>query len=48
MPLTAEHYFWLCVHCDLDLGDMTLGQGYDSPSFKDNRCVKYYPYLTRR
>ena len=20
--------FWVCVHCDLDLGDMTLGQGH--------------------
>ena len=20
------HGFWVCVHCDLDLGDMTLGQ----------------------
>ena len=23
--------FWVCVHCDLDLGDMTLGQGHDTP-----------------
>ena len=30
--------FWVCVHCDLDLGDMTLGQGYDTP-FIDNKCV---------
>ena len=22
---------WVCVHCDLDLGDITLGQGYDIP-----------------
>ena len=22
--------FWVCVHCDLDLGDMTLGQGHDT------------------
>ena len=23
--------FWVCVHCHLDLGDMTLGQGHDTP-----------------
>ena len=28
--LWPEHGFWVCVHCDIDLGDMTLGQGYDS------------------
>ena len=22
---------WVCVHCDLDLGDMTMGQGQDTP-----------------
>ena len=22
---------WVCVHCDLDLGDMTLRQGHDTP-----------------
>ena len=22
---------WVCVHCDLDLRDMTLGQGNDTP-----------------
>ena len=25
------HRFWVCVHCDLDLGDMTLGQDHDTP-----------------
>ena len=25
------HRFWVCVHCDLALGDMTLGQGHDTP-----------------
>ena len=29
--LWPRHRFWLCVHCDLDLGDMTLGQGHDTP-----------------
>ena len=24
------HGFWACVHCDLDLGDMTLGQSLDT------------------
>ena len=26
----ARTEFWLCVHCDLDLGDMTLVQGHDT------------------
>ena len=25
----ARTRFWVCAHCDLDLGDMTLGQGHD-------------------
>ena len=25
-----EHGFWVCVHCDLDLVDMTLVQGNDT------------------
>ena len=29
--LWPEHGFPVCVHCDLDLGDMTLGQGHDTP-----------------
>ena len=24
------HGFWVCAHCDLDLGDMTLGHGHDT------------------
>ena len=27
----ARTRFWVCVHCDLDLGFMTLGQGHDTP-----------------
>ena len=27
----TRHGFWVCAHCDLDLLDMTLGQGYDTP-----------------
>ena len=29
--LWPGHGFQVCVHCDLDLGDMTLGQGHDTP-----------------
>ena len=29
--LWRKHRFWLCVHCGLDLSDMTLGQGHDTP-----------------
>ena len=25
------HRFWVCVHCDLDIRDMTFGQGYNTP-----------------
>ena len=27
----ARTRFWVCVHCDLDFGDMTSGQGHDTP-----------------
>ena len=27
----ARTRFWVCVHCDHDLGDMTLGQSHDTP-----------------
>ena len=27
----APKWFWVCVHCDLDLGEMTLGQSHDTP-----------------
>ena len=23
--------FWVCVHCDLDIGEMTLGEDHDTP-----------------
>ena len=29
--LWSGHWFWVCAHCDLDLGDITLGQGHDTP-----------------
>ena len=25
------HRFWLCVHCDLELGNMTLATNHDTP-----------------
>ena len=28
--LWPGHRFSLCMHCDLDIGDMNLGQGYDT------------------
>ena len=33
MALKTGHCFWLCVsvYCNLDLGDITLGQGHDTP-----------------
>ena len=34
--LLPGHTFWACVHCDLDLGDMTLGQGHDTPLVMNN------------
>ena len=27
----AYTWFWVFLHCDLDLGDMTLGQDHDKP-----------------
>ena len=27
----ARTRFWVCVHCDHELGDMTLVQGLDTP-----------------
>ena len=29
--LWPEHRSWLAVHCDLEIRDMTLGQGHDTP-----------------
>ena len=28
--LWPGHRFWVCVHCDLDIRDMTLGQDHDT------------------
>ena len=41
--LWSGHRFSVYVHCDLDLGDMTVGQGHDTPLVMDNNCVKCYP-----
>ena len=29
--MARTQIFGLCVHCDHDFGDMTLGQGHDTP-----------------
>ena len=29
--LWPGHRFWLCVHCDLELGNMTLATNHDTP-----------------
>ena len=29
--LWPEHGFRVCLHCDMDLGDMTFGLGHDTP-----------------
>ena len=29
--LWSRYGFWVCAHRDLDLGDMTYGQGHDTP-----------------
>ena len=29
--LWSWHGFWVCVHCNLDLGDMILGQSHNTP-----------------
>ena len=39
----AQTHILLCVHFDLDLGGMTLGQGHNTPLVMGNNCVKYYP-----
>ena len=28
---TLTRKFWLCVHCDLDIGVTTFDQGHDAP-----------------
>ena len=39
--LWPGHRFMVCEHCDLDLGDETLGQLVTHPWVMDNNCVKY-------
>ena len=34
------------AHCELDLGDITLGKGHGTPMGYGQQCVKYYPDLT--
>ena len=42
----AWHGFWVCVHCDLDLGGMTWVKVMTHPSVIDNNCEKYCLDLT--
>ena len=44
--LWPGHGFPVYVHRDLDLGDMTLGQGHAHPCVMDINCVKCYPDQT--
>ena len=36
----ARTQIWLCVHYDLDIRDMTLGQGHDTPLDHGQQCCK--------
>ena len=36
------------IHCNLDLDDMILGQGHDSPWGMDNNCMEYFLNPTRQ
>ena len=38
--------FSICVRSDLELEDIILGQGHDTPFGKDNNFVKYYQNQT--
>ena len=42
------HWFYLCVHCYLDLGYMSIGQGHGTPLNHGQQLwnVKYYPNHT--
>ena len=45
--LWPRNGFWLCVHCALDLGDMTLGQCHDTPFGHEQQFMNYCPDQTR-
>ena len=37
--LWPGHGFWVCVHCNLDLEDVTSGQGHDTPlGYRQQLC----------
>ena len=36
----ARTRFWVCVHCEHDLRDMTLGQGHDTPLGKGQKLCE--------
>ena len=40
------HSFWLYLYCDLDLEDMTLGQGHVTTLGEGKQWCKYYLYQT--
>ena len=45
--LQPGHGFSVCVHCDLYIRDMFLGQGHDTSFGQlDKKNVKYYPNPT--
>ena len=47
--LWPGHGFWVCVHCDLDFGDMRPWyKVITQPWVMDNNCVKYYIEWIRR
>ena len=47
--LWPGHGFWVCVHCDLDFGDMRPWvKVMTHPWVTDNNCVKYYIDWIRR
>ena len=41
--LWPGHGFRACVHCDLGLGDMTLGQGHNIPLGDGQELCEIYP-----
>ena len=42
------HRFWVCVHCDFDLGEMTLGRGHDKPLGHGQQLCGGYNKHTKR
>ena len=36
--LWPRHGFWVCMSCDLEIRDITLGQGHDTPLCQQQLC----------